>query len=164
MLTESLQSLLIEAVEAAQAGGALPTFAIPDIEVAHPKQEAHGDYSSNVALVAASAIRSESGEKSNPRQLAQSIVDHLPPSDLIGAVELAGPGFINIRLADHWLQQQVLAILDAGDRFRLSRNRRGSTLAGRVCERQSDRSDTLRRRSQRRVGRCTGERPRRCRL
>ena len=35
----------------------------------------------------------------------------------MGAVELAGPGFINVRLADGWLQEQVLAVLQAGDAY-----------------------------------------------
>ena len=117
MLSDSLKLLLVRAIEDAQKAGALPGFTIPEIEVAHPKQSDHGDYSSNVALVAASAIRNASGEKPNPRQLAQAIVDHLPPSELIGEVELAGPGFINIRLANRWLQNQVVTILDAGDSF-----------------------------------------------
>lgn len=117
MLTDSLKTLLTQAVEAAQTDGTLPRFPMPDIEVVHPKQASHGDYSTNVALVAASAIRNETGAKTNPRELAQAIVDHLPPSDMVGAVELAGPGFINITLADRWLQRQVMAVLQAGDKY-----------------------------------------------
>ncbi len=44
-------------------------------------------------------------------------MDHLPPSELIGSVELAGPGFINILLADRWLQGQVATVLQAGEAF-----------------------------------------------
>jgi arginyl-tRNA synthetase len=66
--------------------------------------------------VAAAAIR-KAGGNSNPRQIAQAIVDNLPANDLIGATELAGPGFINFRLADAWLQTQVGVILEAGEAF-----------------------------------------------
>lgn len=116
MVTDSLRTLLHEAVEAAQEDGTIASFAIPSIEVSHPKQASHGDYSTNLALVAASAIRSN-GSKANPRELAQTIVDHLPPSDLVGEVELAGPGFINIRLSDSWLQNQVATIIEAAEKF-----------------------------------------------
>ena len=117
MVTDLLKILLAQAIEAAQKDGSLPGFPIPEIEVMHPKQASHGDYSTNVALVAAAAIRGETGEKANPRALAQAIVDHLPPSELIGSVELAGPGFINILLADRWLQGQIAAVLQAGEAF-----------------------------------------------
>src|SRR6056297_3639619 len=102
MVIDSLRELLVQAIEQAQAASALPAFEIPPIEVNHPKQASHGDYSANVALVAAAAIRKETGEKVNLRQLAQAIVDHLPQNELVGDVELAGPGFINIHLADQW--------------------------------------------------------------
>lgn len=116
MPKDSLRSAIENALSAAQAAGALPAFDLPPIEIQRPKQADHGDYSTNVAMVAAAAVR-KSGGNANPRQIAQAIVDHLPVGDLIGAVELAGPGFINIRLADGWLQQQVHAVLDAGADF-----------------------------------------------
>jgi len=117
MLIDSLQDLFAQAIAAAQAAGALPSFETPPIEVTHPKQEDHGDYSTNVALVAAAAMKKATGDKANPRHLAQAIVDHLPATDLIGAVELAGPGFINIRLSDAWLQRQAATIVQAGERY-----------------------------------------------
>lgn len=117
MVIDSLRELLVQAIEQAQAESALPKFEIPAIEITHPKQASHGDYSANVALVAASAIRKATGEKVNPRQLAQAIVDHLPQNELVGEVELAGPGFINIRLSDAWLQNQVMTILEAGEAY-----------------------------------------------
>ncbi len=67
MVTDLLKILLAQAIEAAQKDGSLPGFPIPEIEVMHPKQASHGDYSTNVALVAAAAIRRETGEKANPR-------------------------------------------------------------------------------------------------
>ncbi len=110
MLKDLLQSLFADALIAAQTTGALPVFDLPTVEIQRPKQAEHGDYSTNIALVAAAAVR-KAGGAANPRQIAQAVIDHLPSGDLIGGVELAGPGFINIRLADAWLQRQVLAIL-----------------------------------------------------
>jgi arginyl-tRNA synthetase len=62
-----------------------------------PKVEAHGDLACNVALQVAKSL------KRNPREIGQSIADALrvnpAATGLIDAVEVAGPGFINIRLA-----------------------------------------------------------------
>jgi arginyl-tRNA synthetase len=116
MIKEKLQQLVNQALTAAQSTGALPRFDLPAVEVQRPKQADHGDYSSNVALVAGAAIRKVGGN-ANPRQIAQAIVDHLPANELIAATELAGPGFINFRLAEGWLQAQVGVILEQGDRY-----------------------------------------------
>ncbi len=117
MLRDTLQQVLIQAVEAAQADGSLPRVSIRAPEVQRPRQPDHGDYATNVAMVLASAVKRETGQRANPRQIAQAIVSHIPPNGLIGQVEVAGPGFINLRLAPEWLQRQVLAIVQAGDRF-----------------------------------------------
>ena len=117
MLRDQIKQIVESAIDAAQAAGNLPTVEIPSAEIMRPKQAEHGDYSTNVAMVVAANIRKATGEKSNPRQIAQAIVDQLGTSDLIGKVELAGPGFINLHLADSWLQQQVAVINAAGEVF-----------------------------------------------
>ncbi len=117
MLRDTLQQVLIQAVEAAQADGSLPRVSIRPPEVQRPRQPDHGDYATNVAMVLASAVKRETGQRANPRQIAQAIVSHIPRNGLIGQVEVAGPGFINLRLAPEWLQRQVVAIVQAGDRF-----------------------------------------------
>lgn len=114
MIKDAIQALFQAAIQAAQAGGSLPPFEQPNIEIQRPKQAGHGDYSTNVAMVVAAAARKAGSDKSNPRQIAETILAHLPPSDMIGSVELAGPGFINLQLADTWLQQQVATLLEQG--------------------------------------------------
>ena len=121
MIRDDIKALFESALGAAQAGsdgrpGPLPAFAMPAFDVLHPKQAEHGDYSCNAALVAAAAAR-KLGSNLNPRQVGQAILDHLPPSPMLAGAELAGPGFINVRLADAWLQAQVANIVDAGDAF-----------------------------------------------
>lgn len=116
MLSTKIQTIVQQALQHAQTAGALPAFDLPAVDVTRPKQAEHGDYSSNIALVAAAAIR-KAGGNANPRQIAQAIVNHLPANALIGATELAGPGFINFRLADGWLQAQVGVILEQGEAF-----------------------------------------------
>src|SRR5215213_1870911 len=110
MIRERLRELVHAALQHAQNDGSLPPFELPSVELQRPKQAEHGDYSTNAAMVAAAAVRKSDPGKANPRQIAQAIVDHLPASELLGGAELAGPGFINLRLADKWLQGQVLAI------------------------------------------------------
>jgi len=121
MVRDDIRQTIANALVAAQDSGRLPAFVLPGIEIARPKQAEHGDYSSNVAMVVAAAIRklaAESGASAvPPREIAQAIADHIAPGGLVGAVEVAGPGFINIRLADTWLQHQALAIIMAGDAF-----------------------------------------------
>lgn len=114
MVKDSIRSLLQSAIAAAQADSSLPTFDLDAIDISRPKQADHGDYSSNVAMVAAAAIRKSGGGKSNPRQIAEAIVDHFPTGGMVDKVELAGPGFINFWLAQSWLQEQVLPLIAAG--------------------------------------------------
>jgi arginyl-tRNA synthetase len=116
MVRDTLKQLFLSALSAAQESGALPAFPPLGFDVLRPKQADHGDYSCNVAMVAAAAARKE-GANVNPRQVAQAIVDHMPANELISTLEIAGPGFINVRLADGWLQQQPAAIVAAGERF-----------------------------------------------
>jgi arginyl-tRNA synthetase len=117
MLRDDLAQLFHNAVHAAQAAGALPALDAPvTFDVLHPKQTDHGDYSCNAAMVIAAAAR-KAGANMNPRQVAQLILDYLPDSPIIATAEIAGPGFINLRLAESWLQQQVDTIVEKGSRF-----------------------------------------------
>jgi arginyl-tRNA synthetase len=121
MVRDDIKQTIANALAAAQAAGRLPAFELPTIEIARPKQAEHGDHSSNVAMVVAAAIRKSAAETGAapvpPREIAQAIADFIAPDGPVGAVEVAGPGFINIRLADAWLQQQAGAIVQAGEQF-----------------------------------------------
>ena len=91
----------IRAIFAAAVAKALPEAAaagIPEFGIEPPKQADHGDFAVNAAMVLAKQA------KTNPRKLAQSIVDSVQdPDKLIEKLEIAGPGFINVRLArDVW--------------------------------------------------------------
>ena len=71
-----------------------------NVSVEPPRDPAHGDLATNAAMVLAKQATS------NPRQLAEKIVAHLATDPLIESAEIAGPGFINLRLADiNWLQE-----------------------------------------------------------
>ena len=94
----------------AALGGAGAVPAPVDIAIERPRDRSHGEWSSNVALVAAKAAGCP------PRQLAEQIVAHLsaePPPHVV-AVEAAGPGFVNFRLAPSWLHEVLTEVIDAG--------------------------------------------------
>jgi arginyl-tRNA synthetase len=77
-----------------------------------PRVEAHGDLTTNVAMLLAKPLRK------NPRELAQELVNALQlESDLVSDVEIAGPGFINFRFTEKFFNRQVERILREGDRF-----------------------------------------------
>jgi arginyl-tRNA synthetase len=84
-----------------------------------PRDAAHGDFASNVALVAARA------QKRNPREIAASVVAALAPNPLVAKTEIAGAGFINVTLAPAARQQVVARVLAEGDAFGRSDARRG---------------------------------------
>ena len=85
------------------------------ITLERPKTEAHGDIATNVALQIAKA------QKKNPREVAAEIATAMRSTDefsaLLDTVEVAGPGFINLRLAAAARQQVVRDVLLEADRF-----------------------------------------------
>ena len=100
---------LRDGLRAALSGaGVIP--APVEIAIERPRDRSHGEWSSNVALAAAKAARRP------PRELAEQIVAHLsaePPPHVV-AVEAAGPGFVNFRLAPSWLHDVLTEVIDAG--------------------------------------------------
>ncbi|MCI1190375.1 arginine--tRNA ligase [Calidifontimicrobium sp. SYSU G02091] len=88
-----------------------------------PKQAAHGDLAVTAAMALARTLRK------NPREVAQGLVEALwRQSEVqrwVAAIEVAGPGFVNLRLADAARQAVVVEVLAAGDAFgRRERNGR----------------------------------------
>lgn len=86
----------------------------PAVEITfdRPKVGAHGDLTTNVAMILAKSVGK------NPRQVAQSIVDKLSKDDtLLDAVEIAGPGFINFRFSTRYVVDQAKEILRAHRSF-----------------------------------------------
>ncbi len=88
------------------------SYPLTEFVLETPKQEAHGDISTNVAMQLAGS------QKSNPRRLAQTIIDNLQlDNKLIEKVEIAGPGFINFFYTRGFLQQIVSEILEESESF-----------------------------------------------
>lgn len=84
------------------------------VSVEIPRQEEHGDFSTNAAMQLAGRLRR------NPRELAARLVEAIRAEDRRGLVRdlsIAGPGFINISLADEAWREVLAAALAEGDRF-----------------------------------------------
>ena len=89
-----LRALVDRGIARLREAGTLPAdVAVTDFAIERPKDSAHGDFSANAAMLLAKAA------KTNPRALAQALVEALPPDPAIASVDIAGPGFINFRLA-----------------------------------------------------------------
>lgn len=74
------------------------------------QNEKFGDYQSNAAMSLAKAVAEKTGQKANPRQVAEQIKAKLDLGDRVEEISIAGPGFINVRLKADWLAKQLEAI------------------------------------------------------
>jgi len=84
------------------------TLDLSRIAVEPPRDPSHGDLATNAAMVLAKSV----GE--NPRALAEKLSKVLAEDADVAAAEVAGPGFVNLRLADGFWQERLSEILDAG--------------------------------------------------
>ncbi|MBY4896741.1 arginine--tRNA ligase [Cupriavidus sp. AU9028] len=109
--TTQLAAAFSDAVRAVAPADAV----LPAVAFERPKVAAHGDLACNIAMQVARLL------KRNPRELAQQIVDAVQADEraaaLIASMEIAGPGFINLRLSGNAKAQALRAVLEEGDRF-----------------------------------------------
>src|SRR5207253_10910002 len=97
----------------AHAAGNLKSADVP-VAIEEPKDPAHGDAASNVGLTIAKA------EGKPPRAIAQIIRDHLEVPPEVKEVSIAGPGFINFRMAPlYWHREIHRAMATGAAYFRL---------------------------------------------
>jgi arginyl-tRNA synthetase len=110
VIEEHLGALVAEALAAAAPElGLEPPFPVPELE--RPRRKGFGDFTTNVAMVAASRAGAD------PRHVAELIVDRLPSAPFLAKAEVAGPGFINLWTTDEWLHDVLRRIVSEGDRY-----------------------------------------------
>ena len=98
------------------ASGALPAeLDRKNVTVEPPRDPSHGDLATNAAMVLAK------GAGTNPRALAEAIKPRLEALPPVTSVEIAGPGFINLRLAPDAWRDELKTILREGDDYGLSK-------------------------------------------
>jgi arginyl-tRNA synthetase len=93
-LSHALYALVLAIVERRRAAGDEVAFALTanDVALERPKNREHGDWASNIAMRVAKPLGV------NPRELATELATGLADVDGIASAEVAGPGFINVRL------------------------------------------------------------------
>lgn len=110
-IREHLEQLVEGALQAAIDDHTLELDEVPEAALERPRDLANGDWASTVAL------RSAKLAHKAPRDIAQAIVDHLPANDHIASVDIAGPGFINIKLTPTAYQGVVAEAREKGADF-----------------------------------------------
>lgn len=96
-------------IKALQEAGSLPPgLDTSRVAVDPPREAAHGDLASNAAMV----LAKPAGMK--PRDLAELLAERLRAHPQVATVEIAGPGFINLRLDDDFWRDHLRGVLDAG--------------------------------------------------
>ncbi|WP_425038793.1 arginine--tRNA ligase [Primorskyibacter sp. S187A] len=111
-LFSDIRALVISALESLQAESVLPEgLDFRNVTVEPPRDPAHGDMATNAAMVLAKPA------KSKPRDIAEALAAKLGGDARITEASVAGPGFLNLRLAPSVWQGVVANVLQAGDAF-----------------------------------------------
>jgi len=118
-MKSQIQRLVASALEKIASEGIIPQDQIPQPVIERARDTRHGDFACNVAMVLAKVARS------NPRELAQKLIDALPSSPVVEKVSIAGPGFINFTLAEGAYRSLIPTILEQGPGFGRSQYGKG---------------------------------------
>ncbi|MCV2488750.1 arginine--tRNA ligase [Geodermatophilus sp. YIM 151500] len=111
MTPEQLRDVVRTAVRAVVDRGALSVPVPDDVVVERPKNPDHGDYATNVAM----RLAKPAGRP--PREVAELLAEELRAHDGIASVDVAGPGFLNLRLASGALGTIAVRAVTAGEAY-----------------------------------------------
>jgi len=107
-MRDRIRDLVSQALATLSAEGVLPADAVGVPVIERTRDEGHGDFATNAALVSSKAADMK------PRDLAQRLVDALPVDALVAKVEIAGPGFVNFFMSPRAYRVVVPEILIQG--------------------------------------------------
>ncbi|MEM6373879.1 MAG: arginine--tRNA ligase [Pseudomonadota bacterium] len=111
-LFADIRDLVLSDLDALVTAGTLPAgLSFDNVTVEPPRDAAHGDMATNAAMV----LAKPAGIK--PRDIAQALAESLVDDGRIVSAEVAGPGFLNLRLAPDAWQGVVAQVLSAGTGF-----------------------------------------------
>ncbi len=112
-----------DALDAMVAAGALPAeIDRKNVSVEPPRDASHGDLATNAAMVLAKAAGI------SPRALAEHLAGELKQLEQVISADIAGPGFINLKLDASVWADEIRAIADAGDSYGSSKMGSGKTV------------------------------------
>ena len=108
----AIKIIIHDALEKARQAGELELFPFPEIVVEKPKDEKMGDFSTNVAMALARS------ERKNPKVIAESVTRYIKNgSNYLSQVEIAGPGFINLKMSNEFFLERLKNAVKQGDGF-----------------------------------------------
>ncbi len=111
-LFSEIRGLVLDALAQMQSEGALPEgLSFDNVAVEPPRDAAHGDMATNAAMVLAKPA------KMKPRDIADTLAVKLAADDRITSAEVAGPGFLNLRLAATVWQGVLARVLEMGTEY-----------------------------------------------
>lgn len=107
-INQRLQEIFGDAINVAY-----PDLEDPPLAVTPNQQAKFGDYQCNSAMAMAQMMKSK-GQKVNPREIAEKIVQNIPDNELIEKMDIAGPGFINVHLKKTFVSKLLTNMLMNG--------------------------------------------------
>ncbi len=107
-----IRKLISDALDKAAESGELDLSILPEILVEKPKDEKFGDFSTSVSMMLAKS------ERKKPRDIADILCCHLKNGDSqVSSVDIAGPGFINLKMAPSFFLTRLMKVAELGDKF-----------------------------------------------
>jgi len=107
-----IRKLISDALDKAAKSGELELSILPEILVEKPKDEKFGDFSTSVSMMLAKS------ERKKPRDIADVLCRHLKNGDSqVSSVDIAGPGFINLKMAPSFFLTRLMKVAELGDKF-----------------------------------------------
>jgi len=112
IVEQTKNKIVSEIKQAVITAGIVEEGQLPEIILEVPREKAHGDYATNIAMQLTRIARR------NPRQIAEEIVQHFnKEAASISKIEIAGPGFINFYMDNSYLVGVIGQILEAGKNY-----------------------------------------------
>jgi arginyl-tRNA synthetase len=107
-----IRKLISDALDKAAKSGELELSILPEILVEKPKDEKFGDFSTSVSMMLAKS------ERKKPRDIADVLCRYLKNGDSqVSSVDIAGPGFINLKMAPSFFLTRLMKVAELGDKF-----------------------------------------------
>ncbi|RKD23025.1 arginine--tRNA ligase [Ammoniphilus oxalaticus] len=112
-IVEKVKATIVEEIkQAAIEAGLAESGQIPNFVLEIPKEKAHGDYATNIAMQLTKIARKP------PRQIAEAIIERFRAGQAhVAKVEIAGPGFINFYMDHSYITDIIPQVIEAGDRY-----------------------------------------------
>lgn len=123
MTPEELSRLVADELASAVADGTLTIEGeLPAVKVERPRSREHGDWATNVAM----QLAKRAGK--NPRELGEFLAARIAAHDGVEEAEVAGPGFVNIRLSAASVGELARAVVEAGGSYGRTEGAAGKTV------------------------------------